>query len=113
MDNKPHESIVSHIAQIAVVASDEEVALADSQKLRQFSQDSGFILFLQSGNTKTVSRFYPPAENDFLTYTLPSKGLQFQFHPTDFTQVNTGLNRLMDRFPPASPVKSIALFEKR
>ncbi len=33
--------------------------------------------------------------DEFLTYHLPEENIVFQFHPTDFTQVNAGLNRLM------------------
>lgn len=93
------------IAQIEVSAGDEEIALifrnlkplseSDAQLLKEFSQDSGFILFLQPGNADTVAQFYPPRDSDFLTYTLPDEDIEFKFHPTDFTQVNASLNRLM------------------
>ncbi|STX28789.1 23S rRNA (uracil-5-)-methyltransferase RumA [Legionella beliardensis] len=93
------------IAQIEVAAGDEEVALIlrnlesltsnDEQVLRQFSQDNGFTLYLQPGNAQTVTRFHPPADSDFLTYSLPKENIHFKFHPTDFTQVNASLNQLM------------------
>jgi len=39
--------------------------------------------------------FIPRIPVSFLTYALPDENISFQFHPTDFTQVNAGLNRLM------------------
>ncbi len=95
----------SIIAQVEVAAGDDEVALilrnlepltaADEEKLHQFGLATKFRLFLQPGGTESVSLFYPPGEDKFLTYSLPQENIRFQFHPTDFTQVNPGLNRLM------------------
>ncbi|WP_419421159.1 23S rRNA (uracil(1939)-C(5))-methyltransferase RlmD [Legionella sp. D16C41] len=99
LDN-PHS-----IAQIEVAAGDAQVALilrnleplseADGDKLRLFGEENEFVIFLQPGNAQTVTRFYPLADSDFLTYTLSSEKLTFKFHPTDFTQVNASLNQLM------------------
>ncbi|WP_028387887.1 23S rRNA (uracil(1939)-C(5))-methyltransferase RlmD [Legionella fairfieldensis] len=93
------------IAQIEVAAGDEEVALIfrnlkvlsqnDENKLRDFGRVSHFRLFLQPGSADSVQLFYPENASEFLTYTLPDENIEFQFHPTDFTQVNAGLNRLM------------------
>ncbi|KTD26182.1 MULTISPECIES: 23S rRNA (uracil(1939)-C(5))-methyltransferase RlmD [Legionella] len=95
----------SIIAQVEVAAGDEDIALifrhleplseTDKEKLRHFGHESQFRLFLQSGGADTVTLFYPDDGNDFLTYTLPQEKIHFRFHPTDFTQVNAGLNRLM------------------
>lgn len=93
------------ITQIEVAAGDEEIALifrnmsvlgdADLQKLKDFALLTGFIIFLQPGSTDTIHRFYPPANDDFLHYNLPDEAIRFAFHPSDFTQVNAELNRLM------------------
>jgi 23S rRNA (uracil1939-C5)-methyltransferase len=93
------------IAQVEVAAGDEDVALifrnveplssADEEKLREFSRASNFRLFLQSGGIESVRLFYPKQASEFLTYTLPAENIHFQFHPSDFTQVNAGVNRLM------------------
>lgn len=93
------------IAQIEVAAGDEEVALifrhlkslspADEERLTCFGEQSQFRLFLQPGGSETVQLFYPADGRQFLTYALPEENIHFQFHPTDFTQVNAGLNRLM------------------
>lgn len=93
------------ITQIEVAAGDEEIALIfrnvepltanDEEKLRKFADLYQFIIFLQPGSAETVTRFYPAAVDEYLHYNLPDETLRFQFHPTDFTQVNAGLNRLM------------------
>nr|WP_269570258.1 methyltransferase domain-containing protein [Legionella tunisiensis] len=93
------------IAQIEVAAGDEEVALifrnllplstADEEKIRQFGKSTNFRIFLQPGGPDSVVLFYPQGSNEFLTYTLPKEGIRFQFHATDFTQVNAGLNQQM------------------
>ncbi|WP_133140008.1 23S rRNA (uracil(1939)-C(5))-methyltransferase RlmD [Legionella genomosp. 1] len=93
------------IAQIEVAAGDEEVALIlrnldalssqEEQQLKAFADASGFILYLQRGNSETVKRFYPESDDEFLHYELPEEGIRYQFHPTDFTQINPRLNRLM------------------
>ena len=93
------------IAQIEVAAGDDEVALvfrnlaalssSDERKLIQFAQVTGFRLFLQPGRPDSVHLFYPKDVSEFLTYRLPSEAISFSFHPTDFIQVNAGLNQLM------------------
>lgn len=93
------------VAQIEVAAGDESVALifrhlsaltsSDEEKLRQFAKASGFLIFLQPGNMESVYLFYPENRQDDLSYSLPDFGIRFLFHPTDFTQVNAGLNRKM------------------
>jgi len=93
------------IAQIEVAAGDEEIALIfrnlsplstqDEEKLVAFAQTSNFRIYLQPGGPQSVVLFYPQLDNDYLTYCLPSEAITYQFHPTDFTQINAGLNRLM------------------
>lgn len=93
------------IAQIEVAAGDDQVALvfrnlatlssSDEGKLIEFAQMTGFRLFLQPGRPDSVHLFYPKNVSEFLTYSLPSEAISFSFHPTDFIQVNAGLNQLM------------------
>lgn len=95
----------SSIAQIEVAAGDDEVALIlrhltplsvqDEEIIRQFAQQHHYKIFLQPGGPETVHCFYPPQSSEYLTYRLPDYGISFQFHPTDFTQVNAALNRSM------------------
>lgn len=93
------------IAQIEVAAGDDDIALIfrnleplsshDEEKLKVFADSTGFRIFLQPGGPNSVYLLYPQGTSDFLTYSLPQESIVFQFHPTDFTQVNAGLNRLM------------------
>ena len=93
------------IAQIEVAAGDEDIALIfrnlssltsdDEEKLRQFSQQTNFRIFLQPSGPDSVYLFYPETTGNFLKYSLPEHQIEFKFLPTDFTQVNAGLNRKM------------------
>lgn len=93
------------IAQIEVAAGDDEIALIfrnlsplsaqDEGKLIAFAQKANFRIYLQPGGPQSVTLFYPQVDNEYITYQLPSEGITYQFHPTDFTQINAGLNRLM------------------
>jgi len=95
------------ITQIEIAAGDDEVALifrnlrgltaTDKVHLTDFAQHYGYKIFLQPGGPQTVHCFYPEHSDDYLTYSLPDYGITFQFHPTDFTQVNTAINRNMVR----------------
>ncbi len=95
------------IAQIEVAAGDDDVALIfrnmeslsehDAQKLRQFGESSQFTLYLQPAGPDSITLFYPEDANQYLHYQLPDENIVFQFLPTDFTQINMNLNRLMVR----------------
>ncbi len=94
------------IPQIECAMGDEDVALIirhlsefteeDLQKLKSFSQVHHIALFLQSAGPQSVHKIWP--ENNlapWLYYELPAHHIKFAFYPTDFTQVNTSINRLM------------------
>lgn len=93
------------IAQIEVAAGDEDIALiirhlsalsaSDKDKLRAFSEQTRIQLYLQPGGEDSVHRFSPTDAPAYLTYALPDYGVEFKFYPTDFTQINAGLNRRM------------------
>lgn len=95
------------IAQIEVAAGDNDIALifrnlnelndADTQKIKKFGADYHYKIYLQPSGPDSVHCIYPPKSGEFLTYSLPEYGIEFQFHPTDFTQINAGLNRSMVR----------------
>jgi 23S rRNA (uracil1939-C5)-methyltransferase len=68
----------------------------DLDRLREFADEHGIIWYLQSGGPDTVTLFHP-ADAGMLSYTLPDFGLELQFHPTEFTQINLGVNRMLVR----------------
>ncbi len=91
------------IAQIEVAIGEDNSALvlrnlaplkqADSDTLIAFAQNTGLQLYLQPGGPQTVAPLYPQNPSD-LHYQLPLD-LDLAFRPSDFTQVNPTLNRLM------------------
>ncbi|HVT62873.1 MAG TPA: 23S rRNA (uracil(1939)-C(5))-methyltransferase RlmD [Legionellaceae bacterium] len=93
------------IAQIEVAAGEDAVALilrhltplndADKQLLEDFAKRTGFRIFLQPAGPDSVHLFYPLQSDEYLHYSLPEFDLTYRFHPTDFTQINAGINRQM------------------
>lgn len=93
------------IAQIEVAISDEDTALIfrhledlnkdDYALLVDFAITHDLHIYLQPGNMDSVHRIWPESGEPILSYRLPDFDVQFQFRPTDFTQVNTGINRKM------------------
>ena len=96
-------SIRDRVPQIEVAAADNATALvlrvldppdeADLERLRAFQTLHGIELHLQPGGLDTVTPLSPPATP--LRYELPDVPAGIGFAPTDFVQVNAGLNRLM------------------
>lgn len=68
----------------------------DLDRLRQFADAHQVIWYLQSKGPETVILFHP-VDVPLLSYELPDFGLKLQFHPTEFTQVNHGVNRMLVR----------------
>jgi 23S rRNA (uracil1939-C5)-methyltransferase len=96
-------SIRARLPQIEVAVGDDAAVLvirhldalndADQSLLRLFSEQHGIHLWLQPGGPDSAHPFHPPHSE--LHYDLPEFGLRLQFRPTDFTQVNHGINRIL------------------
>ena len=65
------------------------------RKLVAFADAHGVEFWLQTGGPETVVPFYPPSAT--LAYTLPEFDIALPFAPTDFTQVNSAINRVLVR----------------
>ena len=97
-------SIRDRIPQIEVAAGDAAVVLLfrhllpftpeDEALLRAFADRHAVWLWLQPGGPDTAAPFHPAAHED-LYYALPEFGLRMRFRPSDFTQVNPGVNRAL------------------
>ncbi|MEO8346267.1 MAG: 23S rRNA (uracil(1939)-C(5))-methyltransferase RlmD [Betaproteobacteria bacterium] len=67
----------------------------DEQKLRDFADRHGIAFWLQTGGPATVVPFHPVDVS--LHYLLPEFDVTMPFAPTDFTQVNSAINRVLVR----------------
>src|SRR5439155_25189345 len=67
----------------------------DEEELAAFAARHRVQLYVQPQGPASVRLLDPPGRG--LTYSLPDFGLTFEFEPTDFTQVNAGLNRVLVR----------------
>ena len=74
----------------------EPLTAADEDKVRAFANVHGVQIWLQPKGPDTSQPFYP-LDAPALSYTLPEFGLDMPFRPTEFTQVNHGINRMLIR----------------
>ena len=72
----------------------EPIPDEDADKLRAFADRHGIQWWLQPKGPETAHPFYP-REAAALDYRLPEFGLALRFGPTEFTQVNAGVNRVL------------------
>ena len=99
-------SIPDRLPQIEVAAGDTPTALvfrilepltaADEDKLRAFADRHGVHVWLQTGGPDSAAIFHP-ADAPWPAYRLPDFDVTLRFRPTDFTQVNHDLNRVLVR----------------
>jgi 23S rRNA (uracil1939-C5)-methyltransferase len=72
----------------------EALSEADRARLRAFATEhAGVQWWLQSGGLDTVQLLDEAVEE--LSYDLPEFGIRMPFKPTDFTQVNPHINRVL------------------
>ncbi|NYT60881.1 23S rRNA (uracil(1939)-C(5))-methyltransferase RlmD [Alcaligenaceae bacterium] len=92
------------IPQIEVAVGDQTTVLllrhmepltsADITLLREFGERHNVTWWLQPKGPETIHPL-DPADIDKLAYTLPEYGLRMPYRPTDFTQVNYEINRVL------------------
>ena len=69
---------------------------ADEKRLAAFADAEGIQAWIQPAGPDSARPLHPAgAQSPF--YTLPEFGLRLDFRPTDFTQVNVDINRLLIR----------------
>lgn len=96
-------SIHDRIPQIEVAVGDSATVLVfrhllpltedDLSALRAFAERHGVHVWLQPKGPDSAHPLHP--ETSELYYELPEFGLRLGFRPTEFTQVNHGVNRLL------------------
>ena len=99
-------SIPAAIPQIEVAVGDTMTALvlriveplnaADESLLRTFSDRHNVVFYLQPKGPATAYRFYP-LDGRKISYSLPDFAIEHEFSPTEFTQVNSAINRVLVR----------------
>ncbi len=72
----------------------EPLTTGDEAMLRAFADAHDIQFWLQTKGPETVVPFHP-LNAPPLTYTLPEFGIEMPFAPTEFTQVNSEMNRAM------------------
>lgn len=97
-------SVPEQIPQVEVAGGEHELVFVirhlqaltdkDLQQLRSFSRDHDVQIFLQDGGLESIYCLAPDHPEP-LTFSLPDYKLTYHFLPTDFTQVNFGINRKM------------------
>ncbi|WP_076590988.1 23S rRNA (uracil(1939)-C(5))-methyltransferase RlmD [Herminiimonas arsenitoxidans] len=100
-------SIIDHLPQIELaIGQGEEVKVTamvlrimtelsaeDEVKLKLFADEYQVQWWLQPAGPDSAYQFYPTDNN--LHYSLPEFGVKMPFKPTDFTQVNHQINRVL------------------
>lgn len=72
----------------------EPLTARDEAQLRAFADAHDIQFWLQPKGPETAAPFHPPQAPQ-LSYSLPEFGIEMPFAPTEFTQVNHQLNRVM------------------
>ena len=91
------------IPQIEVACGDDDCALVfrhleplgehDLQLLRAFGRESGIAILLQPKGPDSIAALEP--ESVDLAFSIPDFGVELNFGPADFVQVNAEMNRRM------------------
>jgi 23S rRNA (uracil1939-C5)-methyltransferase len=81
---------------VLVLRNLEPLTSRDEAMLKAFADQHRIQFFLQPGGPKTAYRFYPHDASE-LNYTLPEFNIVMPFDPTEFTQVNPAMNRVLVR----------------
>ena len=99
-------SIADAMPQIEVAVGEHMTALvlrilaplngADEALLRAFADRYQVVFYLQPKGPATAYRFYP-LDGPQLSYLLPDFAIEHVFSPTEFTQVNHAINRVLVR----------------
>ncbi len=90
------EIAVGESATVLVFRHLEPLSITDQQALSAFADTHDLEVWLQAKGPDSVVRLHP-ASAPGLHYSLPEFDLNLDFRPTDFTQVNVHINRILIR----------------
>lgn len=98
-------SCYQRIPQVEIAVSADVTALIfrhleplteeDKTKLVAFGQAKQWHIYLQPKDVESIHRLWPVMGPERLSYQLPAHNIVMQFHPVDFTQVNSEINQQM------------------
>lgn len=99
-------SIADRLPQVEIAVGEDSIVFvfrnllpfsaADEKRLAAFADAEGIQAWVQPAGPDSARPLHPAsAQSPF--YTLPEFGLRLDFRPTDFTQVNADINRLLIR----------------
>ncbi len=86
-------AVGEHVDALVLRVMDPPTSI-DEIALRAFADKHDIQFWLQSGGYDTIVPFHP-LDAPALTYSLPEFGITMPFAPSEFTQVNSALNRVM------------------
>ena len=99
-------SVADRLPQVEIAVGEESTVLVlrilqalnqrDEKLLREFADRHAVVIYLQPKGPDSAYCFYPQAAPS-LTYSLPEFDVRLEFRPTDFTQVNHAVNRVLVR----------------
>ena len=82
------------VADVLVLRVLEPPSLEDKARLKAFAEAQGLHVYLQPKGPETAHPLWPEQPAD-LYYTLPEFNVKMPFFPTEFTQVNHDVNRVL------------------
>ncbi|MCX7195650.1 MAG: 23S rRNA (uracil(1939)-C(5))-methyltransferase RlmD, partial [Proteobacteria bacterium] len=88
------EVAVGEHVEVLVLRILQALSPADEEAIKQFADTHAVQFWLQTKGPETAVPFYP-LDAPPLTYSLPEFGITMPFAPTEFTQVNADMNRVM------------------
>jgi len=99
------ELAVGEAVTVLVLRILDPLSAADADALRSFAARHAIQFWLQPAGPDSAQPL-DPADASPLYYALPEFGVQIRFRPTDFTQVNHAVNRILVR-------RALALLDPR
>ncbi|MBE0612786.1 MAG: 23S rRNA (uracil(1939)-C(5))-methyltransferase RlmD [Burkholderiales bacterium] len=90
------ELAVGEAVTVLVLRILDPLSSQDEELIQKFAARHGIQFWLQTKGPDTAVPFFP-LDAPPLYYSLPEFGVQIRFRPTDFTQVNHQVNRILVR----------------
>jgi len=72
----------------------QPLSAADETVIKGFADEHGVAIYLQPSGPDTAHLFHPQSVGE-LSYRIPAFGVVLNFSPTEFTQINAAMNRVL------------------